>query len=568
MEFTNFKDLKVYKPDPEKIKKQYEEITNRITNAQTPDEATNAILDSFRLQDEISTNFDIIYIRQTINTLDEEYSKLNDYCDEIMPVIQEYSSAVDKAILNSRFLEEIGEKFGKHYIDLLKVSDKTFKPEIIDYLINENKLQSQYRKVVSSAQIEYKGKTYTLAQLGSLMQSQDREVRKETNELYWNFYAEHDKEIGDIYDKLVKVRTTIAQKLGYDNFIQLGYDRLLRIGYNYEDVKNYRDEVYINIVPLSNELFERKIKRIGITDPHYYDYSLTFKSGNPVPKGNCEELVEAASHMYSKMNHIASEKFEFMRSHGLFDLESKKGKAPGGYEAYVPGIKAPFIFSNFNGTSGDIDVLTHEFGHALQAFLGSSYVVPSYRSPGYECCEMHSMSMEFFAYPYISLLVGEEQDEKYRYNHLVSAINFIPYGVSVDEFQHFVYANPEVTHEQRKAEWRKIEKKYLPHRKYEDNAFLESGGYWLRQTHIFDSPFYYIDYTIAQVVAFEFFIESLDNYKATFEKYLKFDRLGGAYPYKELLKEADIKDPMVTGTIASITPRLKDYLSKINDFKY
>lgn len=401
MEFTNFKDLKVYKPDPEKIKEQYEEITNRITNAQTPDEATNAILDSFKLQDEISTNFDIIYIRQTINTLDEEYSKLNDYCDEIMPVIQEYSSAVDKAILNSRFLEEIGEKFGKHYIDLLKVSDKTFKPEIIDYLINENKLQSQYRKVVSSAQIEYKGKTYTLAQLGSLMQSQDREVRKETNELYWNFYAEHDKEIGDIYDKLVKVRTTIAQKLGYDNFIQLGYDRLLRIGYNYEDVKNYRDEVYINIVPLSNELFERKIKRIGITDPHYYDYSLTFKSGNPVPKGNCEELVEAASHMYSKMNHIASEKFEFMRSHGLFDLESKKGKAPGGYEAYVPGIKAPFIFSNFNGTSGDIDVLTHEFGHALQAFLGSSYVVPSYRSPGYECCEMHSMSMEFFAYPYI-----------------------------------------------------------------------------------------------------------------------------------------------------------------------
>ena len=160
--------------------------------------------------------------------------------------------------------------------------------------------------------------------------------------------------------------------------------------------------------------------------------------------------------MYSKMNHIASEKFEFMRSHGLFDLESKKGKAPGGYEAYVPGIKAPFIFSNFNGTSGDIDVLTHEFGHALQAFLGSSYVVPSYRSPGYECCEMHSMSMEFFAYPYISLLVGEEQDEKYRYNHLVSAINFIPYGVSVDEFQHFVYANPEATHEQRQAEWRKI----------------------------------------------------------------------------------------------------------------
>ena len=568
MDFQNFMEIEIDRPDLEQIKADYAKLCLRLDEAKVPDEAVSAVLESFTLQDQVASELDIIYIRNTIDTTDEKYAELKDYCDEIEPIIQECSSAFDRAVLNSRFLEAIGEKFGKHYIDQLRVADKTFKPEIVPDLQQENRLRTQYTKIVSSAQVEYDGKTYTLAQLGPLMQSQDREVRRQTNELYWDFYAKHEQEIGNIYDQLVHVRHRIATELGYKNFVQLAYDRLGRIGYGPDEVKNYRQEVLTNIVPLSNELFARKIERIGISDPHYYDYNLTFKSGNPVPKGDCDELVAAASAMYAKISPVASEKFEFMRSHGLFDLQSKKGKAPGGYESYIPALKAPFIFSNFNGTSGDIDVLTHEFGHALQAFLGSDYVVPSYRSPGYECCEMHSMSMEFFAYPYISLFVGEEQDEKYRYNHLTSAITFIPYGVSVDEFQHFVYEHPEASPEERKRAWREIEKKYLPHRQYPENEFLESGGYWMRQTHIFDSPFYYIDYTIAQVVAFEFFIESLANYQKAFDRYLKFDKIGGSLSYKALLKVAGIDDPMETGTIAKITPELKNYLDQIDDFKY
>lgn len=566
MEFEQFKDIKVEEFDLEKIKNQYEELTTRLVEAKLPEDAIQAVLDSFKVHDEVVSNYVITYIRHTIDMNDKEYERLAELADEAMPQIQDYSSSFDKAILSSRYLEAVGEKLGKHYIDQLRLSDKTFKPEIIADLQAESKLVAKYDKITSSAQIEYNGKHYTLAQLGPLMQSVDRKIRKESNELYWGFFAKHDEEIGQIYDKLVKIRTKIAKTLGYDNYIQLAYDNLGRIGYGPQDVENYRDEIYKNIVPLSNELFLRKTERTGIKDPQYYDYTLTFKSGNPTPKGTPNELVQAAATMYSNMNPIASEKFNFMINHGLMDLVGTKGKAPGGYENYIPSIKAPFIFSNFNGTSGDIDVLTHEFGHALQAFLGSDYIVPNYRSPGCECCEIHSMSMEFFAYPYISLLVGEDQNEKYRYNHLTSAINFIPYGVSVDEFQHRVYANPEMTHIERKKVWREIEKKYLPHRQYEENAFLESGGYWLRQLHIFSYPFYYIDYTIAQVVAFEFFIESNENYSKAFDKYLRFDRLGGSLAYKDLLAKAGIEDPMATGTIEKIIPALRDYLDNIDDF--
>ncbi len=568
MEFNKFSDLKVTKPDIDQISKDILDFVKRLDNASSSAEAIKVVYDNFKYNDDISSNIEIISIRNSINVKDKYYEELMDFLDEKLPLLSEQNNMFDLAMLKSKFRPELEKEFGSLLFKQIENSVRIFSPEIIPEMQEENKLVSQYGKLMGSALVNFRGEDYPTTKLLPFMTSTDRETRKESSKAFWSFFEKNDSTLGDIYNSLVQVRTKMAKKLGFDNFVQLGYYRLGRLDYNQKDVENYRNQVLKYIVPLSEKCFARQKERIGIADYKYFDEKLTFKSGNPVPVGTPDDLVKDAQEMYEEMSPVASKYFNFMKDHELFDLVAKDGKQPGGYMTFIPSIKSSFIFSNFNGTSGDVDVLTHEFGHSLEGFLSADIKVPSYRMPGMECCEIHSMSMEFFAYPWMKLFF-KDQDEKYRFSHLSSSITFIPYGVSVDEFQHYVYENPSVTHEQRKAKWREIEKKYLPHIEYgEENPFLESGAFWMKQSHIYQNPFYYIDYTIAQVCAFEFFCESLKDYKKSFAKYIDFDKLGGLYPYKELLTKGGIKDPMVDGTIQELTPILEQYLASIDDLKY
>ena len=224
----------------------------------------------------------------------------------------------------------------------------------------------------------------------------------------------------------------------------------------------------------------------------------------------------------------------------------------------------PFIFSNFNGTSGDIDVLTHEAGHAFQVYCSKDYQIPEYHWPTYEACEIHSMSMEFFTWPWMELFFKEDT-AKYRFTHLSEALLFIPYGVTVDEFQHFVYAHPEASPQDRKAAWREIEKKYLPHRDYEDNDYLERGGYWHQQGHIFGDPFYYIDYTLAQICAFQFWKRSRENRETAWADYLRLCQAGGSQSFLELVGLANLISPFEDGCIASVVKVIEDWLDGVDD---
>lgn len=568
MNFEDFNKVKVEEPDFDKLKEEYKNLTKRIKEATNSKQAIKVIKDSFKLDDEFSSNFTIVSIRHSINVNDEFYSKLSDLYDQNLPILSEYSTEFTKEIVNSKFRKEIEEEFGSYYVKKQEIALKLFKPEIIPDLQEENALTSEYDRLLGSATATFRGEVLPITKFTPFLTSKDRETRKEANEAFWGYYKENDEKLGDLYDKLVKVRDRIAKKLGFKNFVQVAYYRLGRLDYNEHDVANYREEVYKNIVPIASELYKKQQERLGIKDMKFYDYALDFASGNPKPIGTPEELIAKARKMYSEMNPTVSQYFSFMVDHNCMDVVAKKGKVPGGYMTYIPSLKTSFIFSNFNGSSADVDVLTHEFGHSLQGFLSGNIEIPELRSPGYESCEIHSMSMEFLAYPWMDLFFEKDAD-KYRFSHLEADIEFIPYGVSVDEFQHFVYENPTATHQQRKAKWREIEKKYTPHKQYlDDNKFLEEGGFWMKQPHIYSSPFYYIDYTIAQVGAFEFFVESEEDFKSTMEKYLHFCTLGGLYPYKELLKQANIKDPMVKGTIESITPKLEAYLNKFDTKKF
>jgi M3 family oligoendopeptidase len=225
---------------------------------------------------------------------------------------------------------------------------------------------------------------------------------------------------------------------------------------------------------------------------------------------------------------------------------------------YFPKYKIPFIFSNFNGTAGDVDVLTHEFGHSFQAYMARNIKIPEYRSPTMESCEIDSMSMEFFAEPWMHLFFNDPK--KYCYQHLAESISFLPYGVTVDEFQHWVYAHPEATPAERDAEWHALEVKYTPYKVdcYKGCTYMAEGHRWLTQAHIFENPFYYIDYTLAQVMAFEFFNLDRKNHAKAWKRYLKLCKMGGKYPFVTLVKKDGMKSPFDPGVVKkAIHPLIK-----------
>ncbi|HLR36184.1 MAG TPA: M3 family oligoendopeptidase [Tissierellales bacterium] len=564
---VKFKDFQYKRPDMETVEKEFMDLLGKFDGSKSSEEQNEIIKKIDSLKKEIRSMGSLVHIRHTIDTEDEFYTKEMDFINEANPVFEGLVSKYYEALVNSKFRDELEKTWGKQLFTLAELQLKTFREEVINDLIKENKLATEYGKLIASAKIDFEGEERNLSQMQPFIQSKDRDMRKRAYEAYISFFEENEKEFDRIYNDLVKVRHTIAKKLGYENFVELGYARMSRSDYDSKMVANYRKQVLDELVPIVVELKERQRKRLGLNEFKYYDEPLEYLTGNATPKGEPEWIVNNGRKMYKELSKETDEFFTFMVENELMDLVSKKGKASGGYCTYIPKYESPFIFSNFNGTSGDVDVLTHEAGHAFQVYLSRDQILDEYYGPTLEACEIHSMSMEFLTWPWMELFF-EDEVEKYKFSHLSGAVNFIPYGVTVDEFQHFVYENPEATPEERKAKWREIEKKYLPFRDYGDNEFLERGGYWFRQGHIFEAPFYYIDYTLAQVCAFQFWIKAMDNRDKAWEDYLRLCKAGGSKPFLKLVELAGLKNPFEDGTIKEVVKPIKEWLDSVNDSEF
>lgn len=559
-----FNEYKYEHLDLEKIKKEFSGLIESFEKAENVEGQIIALDEIIKLRNHIETMQTLVSVRHSIDTNDEFYDKENEYMDEISPILFGFTNDFYKALVNSKFKDELIQKYGKFLFDLAENTLKTFSPEIIPDAQEENRLSSKYSKLIASAKIDFDGKELNLSQMVPYTQSKDRNIRIEAAKKVAQFFAENQDEFDNIYDSLVKVRTRMAQKMGYKNFVEFGYKQLSRLEYDAKMVEDYRKQVLENIVPLHTELRERQGKRLGVEKLRFYDEAIKFNSGNADPHGSPEWILNNGKTMYKELSKETDEFFTFMTENNLLDLLSKKGKMSGGYCTYIPEHKAPFIFANFNGTSHDIDVLTHEAGHAFQVYQSRGFEVPEYLWPSYEACEIHSMSMEFLTWPWMNLFFENDTD-KYKFIHLSEALLFIPYGVTVDEFQHWVYENPEATPKERREKWIEIEKKYLPTRDYGEVEELKNGIFWFRQGHIFSSPFYYIDYTLAQVCAFQFWIKSRENREKAWQDYLNLCKLGGSKPFFELMKSANLKNPFEEGTLAIVIPKIKEYLDNVDD---
>lgn len=565
-----FSDYSYTRPNIEETKTQFVKLLDQLEASQSVEVQCQLMEQINKLRSEFESMYTICSVRHSINTKDKFYEAENNYFDDRYPELSAYTNRYYKALANSKFRPQLEEKFGKQLFTIAELTIKTFEPAILEDLKAENKLDTAYRKIKAQAQIELDGKTYNLSSISPMEVHKDRDTRKRATDKKWDFYTSKAKEVEDIYDQLVKLRHGMAQKLGYKNYIELGYARMLRSDYNADAVKHFRQQVLEHVVPYTQELYKRQAKRLGLKKLEYYDESFRFPSGNPTPKGDGAWMETQAKKMYAELSKETDEFFSFMQERDLMDLVAKDGKETGGYCTLIGEHKSPFIFSNFNGTSHDVTVLTHEAGHAFQCYSTcNSTDVYEYRWPTYEACEIHSMSMEFLTWPWMDLFFKEDT-EKFKFSHLSGALLFLPYGVAVDEFQHEVYTKPEMTPAERNATWRAIEKKYLPHIDYAGNDFLEAGGFWQRQTHIFSMPFYYIDYVLAQICAFQFWQRDSNpkDKEAAWKDYLMLCKAGGTKSFLDLVKMGNLDSPFVDGTIKKVMQPIKEYLEGIDDSSF
>ena len=562
-----FSDFPYTRPDIDTLRSAMGDALQVFTQAGTAEAQLHAMHQINVLRSGFDSQYQICAIRHSIDTTDAFYTAEQIFFDEHAPLVEEMVSRYYRELVQARFRPEIEVKFGKQLFRIAEMQLQAFRPEIIDDLIMENKLGTEYQELVASAVIPFDGAERTLAQMAPYLRSTDRNMRMRAATARWQFFVDHAVDFDRIFDELVKTRHRIARALGFNNFIAVGYLRMLRSDYNAEMVAGFRDQVYQHIVPLVRILREKQARRLGLPSLKYYDETITFKSGNAAPKGDPAYIISKGKSLYDSLSPETAIFFNDMLNNELMDLVAKKGKAGGGYCTYIPTYRAPFIFSNFNGTSADIDVLTHEVGHAFQVYMSRNFETPEYFWPTSDAAEIHSMSMEYFAYPWMDHFFNGEAD-KYRYAHLVDSILFLPYGVAVDEFQHRVYEQPELTPDARRAVWRSIEKKYLPHKDYDGNAFLENGGFWQTQAHIYQSPFYYIDYTLAQMCAFQFWQQAQQDHDQAFAGYVRLCKEGGSRSFLELVEFAGLKSPFDPRAFSETMEPITAYLSQADDMQF
>lgn len=560
-----FKDYAYIRPNLDEIKLEIMDLVKTLKTAEDQETGYQAVQSIQKIQNNIDTMYNLALIRNSIDTRDAYYETETNFWDENMPIISESFNDFYRAILESEHLAYFKEKMPETFFKIAENGLRIFDVKIIPLLQKENKLSTEYSKLIASAEIEYLGEIYNLSGMTPFTQSTNRQERREATVLISDFFKVNLAEFDRIYDELVKTRDTIAKELGFKDFVELGYLRMNRLDYNREDVEVYRKEVLTHVVPLVDKLFQRQQKRLGLSQLKAYDLGFEFESGNAKPKGTPEEIVANGVKMYHELSPETAEFIDFMVDHELLDLVTKPGKQSGGYCTYIPDFESPFIFSNFNGTSGDVDVLTHEAGHAFQVYSSRWITTPEVVWPTFESCEIHSMSMEFFAYPWMELFF-EEQTLKYKYSHLFGTLSFLPYGVLVDHYQHEVYEHPEMTPVERRDTWRKLEKMYNPWKDYDGIELFENGGFWFKQGHIFNSPFYYIDYTLAQVCALQFWKRSqVDHDDNAWEDYLNICRIGGTQSFKQIVASANLKSPFTQGSLSEIVKEADTYLASISE---
>ena len=560
-----FSEMPYARPDLEAIKARLAELTAKLKAADSYDAARSVFLEKEQEQKHVDTLSTLAHVRHTIDTRDAFYDGEMQFWNAAGPELQEYEQAWTMAMLASPFRAEFAAEYGDLMFINAEMALKTFAPAIIADLQKENELTQEYEKVLASAQIPFEGGVYTLSQLTPFKNDPDDARRLAAWKAEGQWYKDNQAELDRLYDELVHLRDAMGKKLGYEGYTTLGYYRMGRNCYTKEDVEKFRAAVVKYLVPVADATYRRQAERLGKEYPmSFADNALEFRSGNPKPQGSPDDILAMGKKFYEALSPETGEFFNTMLDGELLDVLSTEGKRSGGYCTGIMDYGVPFIFANFNGTQHDVEVVTHEAGHAFACWLNRDRIPAEYIWPSMEACEVHSMSMEFFAEPWAEGFFGPDA-KKFLYSHLSGALRFIPYGTMVDHFQHEVYAHPEMTPKERHAVWKKLLGVYMPWMKLDGEIpFYAEGEGWQRQHHIYSSPFYYIDYCLAQTVSLQFWALIQKDLASAWQCYMAYTKQGGSRVFTQLLANAGLESPFEESCLRPVCEAASAWLDKFD----
>lgn len=562
-ENVKIKDLPYKRYTLEEARENFDKFFAAAKNAKCADDVLSARSKYVSVANRaFSTAYSLSNARFTQNTRDEFYDGEVNYYDTVSPAFNGLCVRYVDCMLSSPFRKELEKKLGKVLYRTFEFQKASYDDAIEEEVKTENAYVTEYVKLLSTVECDFKGKKKPLSYVRGFLEDKDRDVRKAAAESIGKAMQAHSAEFDDVFDRLVRVRDKMAKKMGYKNFTELGYFRRGRIDYDRAAVEKFRKNVVSSITPVVAEMKKAVAEKLGITDFRYYDDAVYSKDEVPVRDCSVEEFFNRAKEMYSSMDKELSSLFDRMVNEEAFDVLPRDGKTGGGYCTSFDDFGKIFILANFNGASGDIDVITHEFGHAIAMNYALQKEDDELGIGGCETAECHSMSMEFLAWPYMDKFFGKLADA-YRKKHLSDALTFIPYGCLVDEFQHEVYDHPEMTPAERNAKYLELSAKYRPYLSYDGIPYLETGTRWQFQSHIFEVPFYYIDYCLAQTVALGFLALSRKDYSLALAKYKEMCRTGGAKFFSEIVKTAGIAYPFGDGTLKTLADNMSDILKTL-----
>lgn len=560
-----FSELKFPRPDIDAFRHLYEDGIFRVQEARDGDDVLEVVFEYDELARRAGDLLTAAFINYTLDTTNEVAQENQHWVDENTPYITKVMLEFSEALYNSPYKDYIEEKVGPMYFIKTDSTKKTFCEENIPLRKRESELAEEYQKIIASCNVEVNGEPRTFMSLQTLFAHEDRNVRREAFKVFSDFLKQHEERLEEIWDELIKTRTQIGKNLGYDNYLPVGYLERMRLDYGEEEVENFRKQVLDVIVPLCSKLYEAQAKRLGVDKLMVYDEKLVFSDGNAKPAGDTEYMMNQLVEMLRDMSPETGQFIDFMLDHELIDYKSRVGKAAREYATMISSRKAPFIFAHFDGTASDVQFMTDGLGHAFAAYRAArKQPLHEYFSSSADVMEIHSMAMTQFANKYADRLFGEDAN-KYQFGNLQGLMTFIPFGVAVDEFQHICYKNPDLTPKERTAEWRKLEQKYMPWRKYDDDdEFMLAGGYWYHKVHFFVYPLYYIEYCLATVNAMEMNRKYIERPGVAWKEFLELSDVGGSKTYLEILKLANLspayEDGAVEKSISYVKNVLEDYI--------
>ena len=558
-----FNEMTYTRPDIGALLARCKELAAKAAAAPDGDALVRLYYEQSEAFAEYNTAANLANIHYTCDTRDAYWKAEQDFFDANGPAVTNASVEISRAFLANAHVDALTEAFGTTCVAGMKNAVLGMDDRTVELQKEYNALVSQYQQVYGGALVELDGRQLTIPQLGPYKENLDPAVRRAAYEAEAAYFDAHRDELDGLYTKIVKNLNAQAQILGYHDYSELSYVRMNRIGYGPAEIRKFRDQVANDVVPELKKVIELRCKRTGISHLTFSDLPVAFQDGNPSPIPGYDARMAAARTMYHELSPETAEFIDFMQDNELFDVESRPGKMSGGYMTSLPSYKAPFIFANWNNTSGDVDVLTHECGHAFEGYVAERdpEVPADLECPGMESAEIHSMAMEFLTAPWHHLLFGKDT-EKYALLHAEDSFLFLAYGCIVDEFQHRMYQNPDLTPDERNAVWLELEHKYRPWIDFDNLPFYGRGAGWQRQLHIYECPFYYIDYCLATAIALQFFVASLKDHKDAWQRYMKLTNLAGMATYTELAESAGMKAPFTKGSLTELSRAVADWIEQ------